>query len=147
MIALRRMLGAAMLLILALALAGCSAEPVSFADLPLHPAATTLAAGINPLADSVSESFREAMGGENVELEMQLYSLPPEMGWEEIKSFYEQQIGGDWEAAAALGQETEMFKTIGWTRGSFASEQGLAVGYGPPMLGNAPFLIVALFSE
>lgn len=137
-----------LMLVLVAALTACSGgEPVAFADIPLHPAATPLQAGSHPLADSVGNSFREAVSQENVQVDMQLYVLPADTSWEEVKGFYEAQIGGDWKVDSRLAQDTEAFKTIGWSRGGFASEQGLAIGYGPPLLGNAPYLMVALFSE
>lgn len=99
------------------------------------------------MADTVGDSFRQAISQENVQVDMELYTLPADTTWEDIQAFYNEQITGDWKAATELTQDTEAFKTIGWTRGSFASEQGLAVGYGPALLGSPPFLMVAMFSE
>lgn len=143
----RRWFSLGVMLVLFATLAACGGEPVAFTEIPVHPNATPLQSGSNPLADSVGNSFREAVSQENVAVDMQLYALPTDMNWEDVKGFYEAQIGEEWEADARLAQDTEVFKTIGWTRGGFASEQGLAIGYGPPLLGNAPYLMVALFSE
>ncbi|MFP4436550.1 MAG: hypothetical protein ACLFVO_04825 [Chloroflexaceae bacterium] len=143
----RRLLNLGLLGMFLVTLVACGSEPVAFADIPLHPAATPLQAGSNPLADSVGNSFREAVSQEDVQVDVQLYALPVDINWEEVKVFYEEQIAGDWEADARLTQDTEAFKTIGWSRGGFVGEQGLAIGYGPPLLGNAPYLMVALFSE
>lgn len=144
----RRMLGLCMMLALFVSLTACGGgAPVAFSDIPLHPAATPLQAGSNPLADTVGKSFREAISQKNVQVDIQLYALPIDMVWEDVKGFYETQIAGDWKAESALTQNTEAFKTIGWTRGGFASEQGPAIGYGPALLGNAPYLMAALFSE
>jgi hypothetical protein len=134
-------------LLLLVALAACGGEPVTFAQLPLHPQATPLEPGSHPMADTVADGFRQALSGGNVTMDVQLYSLPADASWETVRSFYETQVAGDWKTEPALAQDTEFFKTIGWSRGSFASEQGLAVGYGPPLLGSPPFLMVALFSE
>ncbi len=76
-----------------------------------------------------------------------MYMLPLDTDWEEVKAFYEEQIADDWKADDRLAQDTEAFKTIGWMCGSFVNEQGLAIGYGPPLLGNPPYLMVALFSK
>jgi hypothetical protein len=128
-------------------LAACGGKPVTFADIPLLPAAAPLQAGTHPFADTVSKTLRDSLGGKNVKLDMQLYGLPTETNWVDVKGFYETQIKGDWKTESRLAQDTPAFKLAGWSRGGFASEQGLVVGYGAGMLGNPPFLIVALFSE
>lgn len=78
---------------------------------------------------------------------MQPYTLPADVGWDEIKGFYEEEIKEDWKAETQLTQESEALKTVDWTRGSLASEQGLAIGYGPALLDKPPFLMIVLFSE
>jgi hypothetical protein len=143
----RRLLNLGLLGMFLVTLVACGSEPIAFADIPMHPAATPLQAGSNPLADSVGNSFREAVGKEDVQVDVQLYALPVDTSWEEVKGFYKEQIADDWEADTRLAQDTEAFKTIGWSHGGFVGEQGLAIGYGPPLPGNAPYLMVALFSE
>ncbi len=149
MVHVRHMLSLCLLFVFIVPLAACGGggEPVAFADIPVFPDATPLEPGTNTLADTVGDSFRQAVSQENVQVDMELYTLPADASWEEIQAFYTEQIAGDWEAETALTQDTEAFKTIGWTRGGLASEQGLAIGYGPPLLGNSPFLMVAMFSE
>jgi hypothetical protein len=136
-----------LVLVALVALTACGGEPVSFEELPIHPAASPLDAGSHPMADSVADSFRQAVGQEGVQLDMQLYALPDETSWEEIQSFYAESLAGDWKSEPRLSQDSSAFKTVGWARGALAGEQGLAVGYGPPLLGSPPFLMVALFSE
>ncbi|GAB4425291.1 MAG: hypothetical protein OHK0015_05170 [Chloroflexi bacterium OHK40] len=141
-----------LLLVLTLlgALAACGGEPVTLADLPVHPDASPLEPGSNPMADTVADSIRQSFGQGAVSVDMQLYTLPAETSWERVQAFYEEQIsaiGGDWEAEPQLAQDTPALKTIGWSRGAFAGEQGLVISYGPPLLGNPPFLLVALVSE
>ena len=58
-------------------------------------------------------------------------SLPADATWEQVTGFYEHEVTGDWETEAQLAQDTAAFKTVGWTRGGLASEQGLVVGYSP----------------
>lgn len=143
----KRLLQLGLFFALLVPLAACGGTPVAFADLPLHPAATVIQPGSNPLAETVSNSLRESLGGQNVKLDLQVYALPAGTNWDEIKGFYEEQIKGDWKTEAKLTQDTQALKLIGWSRGGFASEQGLVVGYGPGLLNNPPFMIVALFSE
>jgi hypothetical protein len=136
-----------LVLVLLAALTACGDEPVAFEELPIHPQASPLVAGSHPMADTVANSFRQAVGQEGVAIDLQLYALPAETSWEEIQSFYADALTGDWKSEPRLAQDSSAFKTIGWARGAFAGEQGLAVGYGPALLGSPPFLMVALFSE
>jgi hypothetical protein len=134
-------------LLLLLALTACGGEPVAFQELPVHPDASPLEAGSHPMADTVADSFRQAVGQEGVQIDLQLYALPAETSWDEVQSFYAETLEGDWKSEPRLAQDTSAFKTVGWARGAFAGEQGLAVGYGPALLGSPPFMMVALFSE
>ncbi len=129
-------------------LAACGGSaPATLATISLPPDATQLQKGSNPLADTIADGFRESMGAQGEKVELQLYALPADTQWDDIKGFYEQEIKDDWKAEAQLAQDSDAFKTVGWTRGGFASEQGLVVGYSPALLDTPPFLMVALFSE
>lgn len=133
--------------VLLAALAGCGAPPATFADIPLHPDATTLERGTNTLADALASSLEGSLG-ERGKVELKLYSVPDTVLWEEVDSFYAESLSdSDWKAADELRQESAAINITGWTRGSLASEQGLVVGYAPDTLGQGAFLIVALFSE
>lgn len=136
-------------LLFLLALTACGdGQPVAFVDLPMIPDAAPLEEGANTIADSVSNSFKASLSSENVEVELKLYAVPAEMSWEQIKTFYTDQLAAtDWESDERITQNSDTFKTVGWTRGGFASEQGLAVGYGRDLLGEGAFLMVALISE
>ena len=106
-------------LMLLVALTACG-EPVAFEELPLHPDAAPLEAGSHPMADTVANSFRQAVGQEGVQIDLQLYTLPDETSWDEIQSFYTGALGGDWKSEPRLAQDTSAFKTVGWARGAFA---------------------------
>lgn len=135
--------------LIGLIVAGCGGgEPVTMEAVPVPPDAQPLSSGQNSMADLVAESFEQALTGENVTVEVNLYTLPADASWEGIKSYYDEQLAGtDWEAAPELNQDSEALKVTGWTRGGLASEQGLAIGYGPALLDNEPFIMVALISE
>lgn len=130
------------------ALAACGGSPpVTFSTIPTFDGATELQPGQNSLADTVAESMKGAVG-DQLTADFKLYELPPGTSWDAVQSFYTEQLGStDWKAATEMSTETEAFNTVGWQRGSLASEQVLMVGYMPEMLGNAPVLIVTLFSE
>lgn len=128
-------------------LAACGGKPVAFTDLPQHPNAAPLERGVNGMADTLATTLESSLG-ERGTVELKLYSMPSDIAWEEVDSFYATSLAeSDWKAAEELRQEGEMINTVGWTRGSLASEQGLVVGYAPNLLGDGAFLIVALFSE
>lgn len=128
-------------------LAGCGGSPVAIDAIPVLPEAAPLARGDNALADVVADTLESSLS-ERGTVELQLYSVPAGVSWDAIDSFYTTSLdGSDWAAADELRQESEAISTTGWTRGAFASEQGLVVGYAPDTLGQGSFLIVALFSE
>ena len=139
--------GLVLSLLLSVVLVACGGTPATLATIPVLPNATQLAAGSNPMADTLADSFRQSMAQQSGTVEMQLYTLPADATWDHVKGFYAQEITGDWQSEAQLAQNAESFKMVGWTRGGFASEQGLVVGYSPALLGQPPFMLVALFSE
>lgn len=128
-------------------LAGCGAPPVTYDAIPVPPEATLMERGTNTLADTIATSLESSLA-ERGTVELQLYSVPNTVIWEEIDGFYsESLVDSDWKPAEELRQENAAINTTGWKRGSLASEQGLMVGYAPDILGDGAFLIVALFSE
>ena len=132
---------------LLLSLSACGSKPVTFADLPAHPDAVPMERGTNSVADTVAASLESSLS-ERGKVELKLYSMPGTISWEEVDGFYEESLKeSDWKAVADLRQESSIINTVGWTRGSFASEQGLVVGYAPNIVDDGAFLIVALFSE
>ena len=134
---------------LLLAVLACrSSAPFTMEDLEVFPGATPLEAGQNNLADTLADSIRESAGVEGVEVEVQMYNLPPETAWAGVKSFYMKQTdSGDWQADESLLEETEVVSMAGWTRGGLASEQALLIAFTDDPFGGQPFLIVMLFSE
>ena len=135
-------------LLFAFILVACGGgTPVALATIPVPPAATQLQAGSDPLADLLADGMRQSMSQQGGTVEVQLYTLPAEATWEQVKGFYEHEVTGDWTTEAQLAQDSAAFKTVGWTRGGLASEQGLVVGYSPALLDQPPFIMVALVSE
>jgi hypothetical protein len=137
-------------LVLTLALAcGGGGTPVPMSDIPVYDGTTPTAAGDNALVDLVVESMEEAAAGEDVTMETQAYGLPDGTTWDDIKSFYNDELADtDWEPADELSDEsTEEFKSIGWQRGPASSEQLLVVAFLPDIFGEGATMIVMLFSE
>src|ERR1051325_7797625 len=99
------------------ALAACGGgSPATLATIPLPPYVTQLEAGGNPLADSIAGSFHQLKGPQGSTVEVQVYTLPADTAWDQVKGFYEDEIKDDWKTEAQFAQESESFKTVGWTR-------------------------------
>ena len=129
-------------------LAACGGEPVTFAELPIPPEAQPLDSGANLFADQIAASLSESFSAASSSAEISVYTLPPSANWEQLKGFYAEQLAGsDWRSEPDLSEESETLSMVFWGRGSFASEQGLAVAYVPPLMGGEPLLMVALVSE
>jgi hypothetical protein len=143
-----KLISATVLLVLALsALAACGAPPVAMADIPVHPKATPLEKGKNQIADTASDAMDKALAGQNLKSEVKLYSVPADVTWDEIKSFYTESLkGSDWKNNDQLTHESDAFSALAWTRSG--DQQALVVGYGPDILGNGtPFVMVMLASR
>lgn len=136
------------LLALITTMAACGGQPATFAEIPIPAEAQPLAAGENKLADQMASNLTKSLSANSSATEVKMYTLPQAIGWDQLKGFYSEKLAGtDWKNEAELSQETEIFKMAFWDRGSFASEQGLAVGYVPSLPGSSPLLMVALISE
>lgn len=144
-----KLISAAILMImLLLSLAACGAPAVKMTEVPVFPGATPLDKGQNEIADAAADGLKQSVSAENVTADVQMYALPEGTNWDDVTKFYNDKLSSsDWKTSAEIAQDTEFFKVVGWTRGSLNSEQALGVGFGPEMLGNQPFLMVALMSE
>ncbi|MFL5803637.1 MAG: hypothetical protein ACJ8CR_18080 [Roseiflexaceae bacterium] len=143
-----KLISAAVLVVLALGvLAACGAPPVAMADIPVLSQAAPLEKGKNPVADAASDALDKALTGQSLKSEVKLYSVPADVTWDQVKSFYTEKLGsGDWKSSDQLTHESDAFSTLGWTRSG--ESQALVVGYGPDILGNGtPFVMVMLASK
>jgi hypothetical protein len=135
-------------LLAAMLITACGTEPVSLDDVPVYPGAEAMDRGQNEFADQMVDAIKESSGKENVDTDLKLYSLPPEATWSDVASFYSAELAdGDWGAQQDLTEESEIFSSLGWTRGGGASEQALVVGHISDVTGDGAFLILMLFSE
>ena len=128
-------------------LVGCGTTPATPDTIALPPNVTPLPAGSNPLADSVADGYRKAVGQKNIKVDVQMYTLPNDVSWEQIQGFYKGSMQAEWQPEANQNHDADSFKSMSWTRGSSPSRQGVAIGYGPANLDKPPFLMVARFSE
>jgi hypothetical protein len=128
--------------------AACGTEPVSLSDVPVYPGAQPMDRGQNEFADQMVDAIKESSGKENVATELKLYSLPVGETWSDVTGFYSTELAdSDWQAQQDLTEESEIFNSLGWTRGGGASEQALVVGHIADVTGDGAFLILMLFSE
>lgn len=146
----RRFFSVVSLMMVLAVLSACGgAPPISLAEVPKFPGSTPMQAGTNPFADTVLEQFNTTMSEQNLKLEQELYSIPQETTWEDIKAFYSdnsQISGGSWTPSADMTQESEGFSSMGWTRNG--GRQVLLVGHSPDLLNNnSQFLLIVLASQ
>lgn len=141
-----RLFPAGMILIFALAACG-TASPVTIEQLPVYPNAEPVEPG-NVMAETIAGAIRDNANTEAVDVEIRIYTLPPETPWEPVLAFYQTEITDeDWKETGNLLTESEYVNTIGWTRGGLSSEQALLVGHSIDPLGGPPFLMLMLFTE
>ena len=144
-----KLISAVLLTLLALtALAACGTPPATLSDIPVHPKATPLEKGKNPIADAAIDAMNKSFADQKLKNEVKLYSVPADVTWDQVKSFYTDKLnGGDWKSDAQLLNESPAFSAIGWTRGG--ESQALVVGFGPDPLGQGGdgFLMVMLASK
>jgi hypothetical protein len=126
-------------------LVACGAPPAAMADIPTPPNVTPLEKGQNVVADAAIDALQQSLEGQKFKNEVKLYALPADTQWDAVKSFYTGKLDENWKTSPELSHETEVFSTLGWSRGN---SQALVVGYGPDPLGNGtPFLMVMLASK
>ena len=137
------------ILILALALAcGGGGTPVPMSDIPVYSDAEPIADVDDSFeASMVIGSMEAAFAGEDVTLDTQAYSLASDTTWNDVKSFYTDNISGDWKAEDEFTDEGEDFNSLGWHRGSGANEQVLLIAYVPGIFEEGTTLVVLLISE
>jgi hypothetical protein len=128
--------------------AACSPEPIPLADVPVYPGATPIALGQNETVDELARVIERSSGSEGVTVEVKLYTLPQDTAWDALVSYYDGELAGsDWRLEQDLSNESDVFSTRGWGRGSGSNEQALVVGYvADPVVGDA-FLILGLYTE
>ena len=140
-----------MLLLLAAVATACTGsgeQAVAISDIPVYEGATALEPGGSPIADILSTSIQGALGGEGLKSAINLYTLPKDATWDQVKAFYtEKMTSGDWQTSPEVTVETGAFNTVGWKRGDAANEQILVVGLSPDPLSGDSYLMLALFSE
>ncbi len=147
----RRRLFRVLLVVLALALAGCGgAQAFTLGELQVYPGAAQFDAAMNPTAAMMLELLEESVrqsSAEGLAMESALYTLPPTATWAEVKAFYTEQMGADWRVQTDFAEESEAFSSAGWSRGKSGSEQALFVGMVGDVAGDGAFLIILLATE
>lgn len=110
------MLTAVLLALFTLMLAACGGEPATLSDVPAYPEAAALQPGEDPIADTLVNNMTQdasirANAGVGGSVEQMAYRLPAGTTWEQVKAYYDEELGGaGWESG------------IGGPGGSLASD-------------------------
>src|SRR5690349_9393593 len=109
---------AVILVVLAtLSLAACGGSPpAQLSDVPVYPNATQLQPGQNPMADSLAKNVQQA-GAMGAKLDQKIFTLPDDVSWDQVKSFYTDKLtAAGWSAMSLPIPDNDMFKMTLWTR-------------------------------
>jgi hypothetical protein len=135
----------------ALACGGSAARPVAMGDVPTYAGARPVELGENPIIEAIVEGLEDSTGeiAAGGSVETRLYALPAGTTWAAVKGFYEAEMAGtDMELEAQFAEESDPFYSMGWTRGSGASEQAFLVIYVSDVLEDgSPLMVLMLLSE
>jgi hypothetical protein len=133
----------AAMFMLALAACGGSSAPATLADVPTYPNATALKPGENPMADTLAKNVQQA-GAMGQKLDQQIFTLPKDASWNQIKSFYTDKLtGAGWSTTSIPIPDNDMFKMTVWTKGS----QSLTVGQITEPISKDNFLLFSLATQ
>lgn len=137
------------MLLLGVAACGGATAPATIDDVPVYPDATNIPRGENELVDQLIDGISQAVNEEDVSaIESQVYALPADTTWEQVKSFYSDKLGEAWQADDELTDESTEIKVKGWVQDTDEGEQALVLYYTPSLLlGDDPHLIIALVTE
>lgn len=133
----------ALLLLLSLAACGPAATPATLGDIPGYPEAKALKPGENQMADTLAQNVQTA-GQMGQKLDQQMFTLPQAAGWDQVKSFYSDKLGGSgWSSTALPVPDNEMMQTSIWTRGT----QSLTVMRITEPISKDTFLLFSLATQ
>jgi hypothetical protein len=125
---------------LAVLLAACGAPPT--ADIPQFPGATPQTAGANTMADALAGSFAMHVGRQAGDSAIQLYAVPPDTRWTDVKQFYAERLGAEgWQEEPALLVEGDTFSYSGWKKDG----RTLALGLVENTIGDGAYLTLAVY--
>lgn len=88
-----------LLALLAVLLAACGGDPATVSDIPAYPDAAALQPGEDPIADTLINNMEQdanlrANMGVGGSIEQMAYRLPAGTTWDQVKSFYDQELDG-----------------------------------------------------
>lgn len=125
----------AFLLVILVFLVACSSD-VALGDIPAYPDATVLEPGTDPVADTLVDNMvQDAQirnsAGVGGKIEQMAYRLPEGASWDDVESFYNDQLGDEgWESGlggiagdlagdvmSSVNQGNDLFQTAIWSQG------------------------------
>jgi hypothetical protein len=125
-----------LLAFLSIAFVACGSKPATVSDIPVYSGASALEPGQDRIADTLIQNMEQdasvrANLGVGGNMEQKAYRLPKDSTWEQVKSFYEQElaaagwksgVGGPGGSLASGIMESAsagnpLFQTALWSRG------------------------------
>nr|PZN29542.1 MAG: hypothetical protein DIU80_09255 [Chloroflexota bacterium] len=105
-------------------------QPATLTDIPAYPGAVELQPGESTIADTLANNnqtdaaMREQLGVGG-KTEQKGYSLPEDTGWDQVKSFYDEQLtAAGWGTNSMVSsimeqanQGNDLFRTANWQKG------------------------------
>jgi hypothetical protein len=136
------------LLVLVGGIVGCGADSVTLSEIPVYPGAEPLATGENQIADPMVARMELLAGQSGLYAEMERYAVPAGATWNDIRTFYEEQMSdGGWTPVPDLTVEEVTIRFLGWSRGEGERQQSLVVGYVPAVGDQGAFMVLGVFSK
>lgn len=126
----------AFLLVFIVLLAACGGSAATISDIPAYPDAAALEPGVDPVADTLVNNMAQdaqvrSSVGAGGQIEQKAYRLPAGTTWEQVESYYNDQLGSDgWKSGLggiagniagdvmnSVNEGNELFQTGIWSKG------------------------------
>jgi hypothetical protein len=126
--------------VLATLLVACGAP--SAADIPQFPGAINQPTGANTMADALAGSFAIHIGKQADDGAVQLYAVPQDTKWAQVKQFYAERLNADgWQEEPALLVEGDTFSYAGWKK----DDRTVALGLVENTIGDGAYMTLAVY--
>ena len=128
----------------------CSGQAsVTLENLPIFKDSVQVEPDINSVVAAVISAFETARDQEGITADAQVYTVPAGKTWENIKTFYEEELKGEWtENDALMAEDTSGVQHMTWTRKGFLTrDQILVLAWVDDKDTGAKFYMLMLYSK
>ncbi len=128
----------------------CSGQAgLTLENLPIFKDSVKVEPDINSVVAAVISAFETARDQEGVTAEAQVYTVPAGKTWENIKTFYEEELKSEWaENEALMAGDTSEVQQMTWTRKGFLTrDQILVLAWVDDKDTGAKFYMLMLYSK